>query len=56
MVSKALDFAREQGAEGFLKRSVHEVREHFESFRNAAPEQKMKLLKPFLHFLRGRDT
>jgi hypothetical protein len=36
MASEWPGFSRRQGVETVQKRSVHEVREHFEAFRNAA--------------------
>jgi len=46
LVSKGLDFVRGQGVKRIPKRSVHVVREHLEAVSNAAPGQKMNLLKP----------
>jgi hypothetical protein len=54
MVLKCLDFVRGQGAIWFESGAYTIVREHFGPDRNAAIGQKMKVLKPFLHLLRGR--
>ena len=48
LVSKSLDLVREQGAIRFKSAAYTAVREHFESDRNAAIGQEMKVLKPVL--------
>jgi hypothetical protein len=48
LVSKGLGFVRGQGVKRISKRSVLQVREHLESVSNAAPGQKMSLLKSIL--------
>jgi len=40
-ISKIVDHVQGQGVDSVLKRSVHEVREHFKANRNAAIEREM---------------
>ena len=40
-ISKIVDHVQGQGVDSVLKRSVHEVREHFKPDRNAAIEREM---------------
>jgi len=47
-ISEIVDYVQGQGIDSNLKRSVYEVREHFNSNRNAAIGRKMLLLRYFL--------
>ena len=49
-VSKIVDYVQGQGVDLVYKRSVHEVREHCKTNRNAAIECKMLFLRELLTF------